>query len=328
MPKRKPKYIPQYAKPTAKKNRLWAVLLAVFAALASVTAAVIVFFWQGEDMPEQLAVTVAFNPHSISCDMLTALISGIDIPVAVSHIPGAAGAAGANAVYTAPRGENLLATSLSAFILAEPMGFGLSGQDDWVGWLTAFAPAVVAVSHDSPHQHIYSVIITSNLRIVSSGHGTVSFVAAQAFADIMGRGNFEHITAQGSNVAIDALNAGEADVAILLLPDASNLRILASFDENQTSFSSLSGLDLDLDALLPFGEFYGIFAPADIGQSRLNSIYSIIQNASQTASFSTFANTRSLIPLNPNTQNDANTIDRRSQLIRLTLINEGFLPQN
>jgi len=98
---------------------------------------------------EPITITVAWNPGSITDDIVGVMAKNMDLQVKKQNITGANGANGLNAVFAAKHtGKHLLSTSLSAFMAAEAMGFAESSSKDWTGWLTAFSPFVTVVSED------------------------------------------------------------------------------------------------------------------------------------------------------------------------------------
>jgi tripartite-type tricarboxylate transporter receptor subunit TctC len=223
------------------------------------------------------------------------------------------------------------------------MGFGESPRQNWTGWLCAFAPAIVVVAAGSPFVTLGDLTAALQqspgaLRCANSGFGTISFTAAQLF-----RTNttleFEHISHAGSSPAINALLNGNADFAILTSTEithalrSAEIRALAAFTETNFTLASsnseisippITGIHSGLDALLPFGEYYGLFIPTDTPQ--LNSIESLLQTAVNTENFLTFTHERGLIPLTPDKTKNAATIENFCTHVCQTLTRAGFLP--
>ncbi|MCL2698045.1 MAG: hypothetical protein FWE74_08185 [Oscillospiraceae bacterium] len=191
-----------------KKKILIIIITAVL-----ITAAAVLFFlrerlFSNVDIPSQITITVAWNPGSVADDIARVVSGDMDTQVILQNITGANGANGLNAVFNAPHdGTNLLSTSLSAFLSAEPMGFADSKPDDWTWWLVAFSPAVIVVAADSPYESINEL---GNL----------------VQAD----------TSSGSSPAVNAVLRGEADFAELLrvevihLLNSGELRVLETLD--------------------------------------------------------------------------------------------------
>lgn len=303
-------------------------------------------FDSGVELPEleQLAITVAWNPHSTADDMTHALIAGFSTQVTVRNVPGANGANGKNAVFDATRnGEELLATSLSAFATAEAMGFGESSRQEWSGWLCAFAPAIVVVAVESPFQTMSDLAEEQRPLIgANSGFGTVSFIAAEILrTEVLTE--LEHVSHAGSSPAINSLRNGEADFAVMLSVEAVNalrsgeLRAIAAFTEMDFAIPNADGeYEIIIPSLvnsfrvnsgdfLPLGEYFGLFIPSDTPQNRLNGIESTLQNSITLPTFTNFINERGMVAIIPNSSQNAMQINRLGNLILQTLYATGFI---
>jgi len=328
-----------------RRKRL--VLVLIIAAVAVASAVLFFVLRSRRDVPSHLTVTVAWNLHSTADDLVRALAPGIDTQLTIQNIPGANGARGLNAVYAAHDGEHLLSTSLSAFVTAEAMGFGESPRQNWTGWLCAFAPAIVAVAADAPFATLDDLAAALRqapgaLHAANSGFGTISFTAAELFRTKTAL-EFEHISHAGGSPAIHALLNGDADFAMLTSTEIAHalrrgeIRALAAFSESaftlwdgdrEITIPSVAGLNGNLGNLLPFGEFYGIFIPANAPQDRLNGIESQMQAAATSETFVTFLRERGLAPFTPNRTRNAGYIENFCNYVCKTLQNAGFLPVN
>jgi len=318
----------------------------IMAAVVVVSAALFLILLNRDDIPSHITATVAWNPHSTADDMMRALAPGMETQLTIQHIAGANGARGLNAVYEAARdGENILSTSLSAFVTAEAMGFAESPRQNWTGWLCAFAPAIIAVAADSPFATLADLAAALRqspgaLRCANSGFGTISFTAAELFRTKTTL-EFEHISHAGSSPAINALLNGNADFAILTSTEIAHplrsgeIRALAAFiDTIFTIYSgtgeipipSIAGFSPAINTILPFGEFYGIFIPANTPQNRLNGIEAQIQSAAESEAFIAFTRERGLAPFPPNRTQNTTHIENFCHHICETLKNAGFLP--
>jgi tripartite-type tricarboxylate transporter receptor subunit TctC len=113
------------------KRKDIAIIIVIVAAIVGVLAAVFFSTMRrgrgGEGVPSDLHIVVAWNPHSTADDMAHAIANGLDANeeletyVSLDNIPGGAGAAGKNYVFDAleeAERDNVLATSLSAFVTA------------------------------------------------------------------------------------------------------------------------------------------------------------------------------------------------------------------
>jgi tripartite-type tricarboxylate transporter receptor subunit TctC len=294
------------------------IIIAATVAVALVLAVVLFLLCRNRaDLPDSLNLTVAWNPHSTACDMARALSAGAEIDLYVQNIAGAHGSNGLNAVFAAPLGENMLSTSLSAFVTAEPMGFAESSRHEWTGWLMAFSPAVIVVAADSHitnieylrgylRGHLFQTM--DEIRAANSGFGTVSFIAAQLFAQDFPM-EFEHVSFAGSSPAINAVLRGEVDFAVLTTVEAA---------------AAVQNGQIRIIYELEFGEYYGIFVPLETPESRQNAIENMLRTAAESEEFTTFAYVRGLVPLTP--ERDSAKIDRLCALICQTLLDAGFLP--
>ncbi|MCL2204861.1 MAG: tripartite tricarboxylate transporter substrate-binding protein [Defluviitaleaceae bacterium] len=330
-----------------KRKRL--ILILIIAAVAVVSAVLFFILRDGRDryIPSHLIATVAWNPHSTADDMAHAFAASFTrTQLTIQNIPGANGARGLNAVYEAARdGGNILSTSLSAFVTAEAMGFGESPRQNWTGWLCAFAPAIVVVSADSSFATLNDLTAAIHqspraLHCANSGFGTISFTAAELFRTKTAL-EFEHISHAGSSPAVNALLNGVADFAILTSTEITHalrsgeIRALAAFTESdfaiwdgdrEISIPSVVGFNGNLDNLLPFGEFYGIFIPANTPQNSLNAIESQVQTAAESETFVAFIRERGLAPFTPNRARNAVIIENFCNHVCQTLTSAGFLP--
>jgi tripartite-type tricarboxylate transporter receptor subunit TctC len=237
--------------------------------------------------------------------MVNAIAGSVETHLSIHHIPGANGANGLNAVYAAPPGDGVLATSLSAFVTAEAMGFGESSRHSWVAWLCAFAPAVVTVAADSPFESmedLTAALQTNSLVGANSGFGTMSFVAAELFREEF---DFENISHDGASPAINALRGGEADFAIML----------------STEIALSSGELRALDTL-PIGEYFGLFVPADT--QNIDGIEAMLQTAAASDAFMEFARNAGLTALSP--ERNPDYINAFCAKVCQTLYDAGFLP--
>lgn len=318
---------------TRKKRMVMVMITAAISLMAFL--AMVILLRNQDNLPQNINIIVAWNPYSITDEMASNLSLNMDTNVSLEHLLGANGARGKNEVFaTGHNGENVLATSLSAFLTAEAMGFGETSHYDWAAWLCIFSPAVVAVAPNSPYTTISDMIndIAQNpnkTTVANSGFGTTSFAAAELFATNLGL-NFEHMSLPGVSPVINAVLGGDADFAILLSTEASQLRIIATFTEellvlDDVVIPSIYGINANLDAILPFGEYYGIFAPKTASQSRLNHIQSIVQNAAASEDFTTFAQEEMLIALNPSKTQSEIIIDHIYPLTIKALQDGGFL---
>jgi len=288
------------------------------------------------DKLNQVTVTVAWNPHSTADDMIRTLSSGIDVPVSLQNIPGANGANGANHVWNAPHdGESLMSTGLSAFVTSEAMGFAESSHRDWTMWLCAFSPAVVVVAADSPYHTMDDLITalqqsTKQLRCANPGVGTVGFAAAEILRTRIPI-EFEHIDFAGNNPAINALLKGEADFAVLLSVEtverlnAGEIRVIGAFGET-TLAPSVAGISNSLDAVLPFGEYYGLFTPSGVPGRRLNGLTTLIESAAASDVFVAFLSEKKLTPVAPSRRQSSEIAEHIASLFCWSLYDAGYLP--
>ena len=321
------------------KRRIWLVALILLILLAS---AAVWFFWDAftetmfRDKPDHVTITVAWNPHSTADDMVRALSGGMDTQVTLQNIPGANGANGANHVWNAARdGGELLSTSLSAFVTSEAMGFAESSHSDWTVWLCTFSPAVVVVAAESPYSTMEDLITamrhnSEQLRCANPGFGTVGFAAAQLLSTRITL-EFEHIDHAGNSPAINALLEGEADFAILLSVEAverlntGEIRALGAFGET-TLAPSVTGIDARLDAVLPFGEYYGLFIPVDVPAARLNGLTDLIESATASDMFVAMLNEKNLTPVTLDRNQSNEITEHIASLLCWTLYDTGYLP--
>jgi tripartite-type tricarboxylate transporter receptor subunit TctC len=174
-----------------KKKRL---ILIVIAAVLLTAAAVVYFFWadffgKSIDIPENIVITVAWNPGSIADDMVRVMHFG-DTQLVLQNIVGTHGAQALNAVYAAPHdGINLLSTSLSAFYEVYEMGFVEGSPDDWTWWIVAYSPE---------HEDYYGLFVPAGVpesrlngleKLIEAATSTDEFVTFLGFMGLMGVDN-------------------------------------------------------------------------------------------------------------------------------------------
>jgi len=335
-----------------KRNRL----ILIIAASVLICATALFFIFRSsvfESAPDNISVTVAWNPGSITDDMVRVMSAAVDTQITLQNITGANGANGANAVFQSERnGTYLLSTSLSALVTAEATGFSENSHNEWDAWLCAFSPAVIVVANDSPYSSVsdlLSAIIHNpgKLRCANSGFGTISFTAAEIFSTRVVL-EFDHISFSGSSQAIEALKSSdlqedEADFAILLSIEAAEslrtgqLRALGAFAEIeyilQNGDSTIHiypfiGMEGRLDDVLPIGEYFGLFIPADTPQSQLHKLDTMIRTAVDSEVFENFLREKGLVKAIPDRSIDSTTIKNFSSIINWTLYDVGFLPTN
>jgi tripartite-type tricarboxylate transporter receptor subunit TctC len=320
------------------KNKKWILLITAAVLVTAAAAAVYLRDTLFADTPRQLNVTVAWNPHSLADDMVRAMAPGMEVPITLLNMPGALGSAGANAVYRAAHdGSSVLSTSLSAFVTGEALGFAEQSHTEWEMWLCAFSPAWVVVPDGSPYADMYDLIADlrarpGQLRCADSGFGTVSFAAAELLSVNLLL-EFEQLSYPGSNPAIAALLEGEAQFGVLLSAEAfrriqpGELRVLATFGE-AGDVPGVRGLGDRLDAVLPFGEYYGLFIPAGVPDRMLNGLDAVVGSAAETEGFGTFLRERGLERVNTRRDRGMEITGRYASVICWILFDAGYLPTN
>jgi len=353
-PKRKEAAKKKQVSEKRQSNRL--VILITVIVLIAVTSTM--FFIRGDvfdrsSTPDHITVTVAWNPGSIADDMVRAMSAATDTQISLLNITGANGATGANAVFQSERdGTELLSTSLSTLVTAEATGFSEHSQKDWEAWLCAFSPAVIVIADDSPY-HSMDDLITAirqnpgRLRCADSGFGTVSFAAAELLSTRVIL-EIDQISFAGSSQAVRALQnsalaENEAEFAVLLSCEIteylrtgqiraigvfSNEEFILHNDNAKISIPAISGIDSRLDAVLPFGEYFGLFIPADTALSGLHSLDSLINTSVDSEVFSGFTNKAGLANIKYDRHISGAAIEHFSPLINWTLYDTGFLPTN
>ena len=354
---KKPTRSKSAAKPAISKRRQQNRLIIAIAAVVVVAIAVFVIIYSGIFIgaPRQISVTIAWNPGSTADDIVRTISRATDTQVSLLNITGANGASGANAVFNSVHdGTSVLSTNLSAFVTSEAMGFADSSPSDWAAWLCAFSPAVVVVANNSPYYTINDLIAAmrqkpGGLLCANSGFGTVSYTAAELLSTRIIL-EFDHLSLSGSNQAVEALMNGsdienEVDFAILLSIDIAEhlrtgqLRAIGVFSKEEyvlqnedtvITVPSISGIGIDnrLDAVLPFGEYFGLFIPADTPQSKLRGLDTLIKKAVGSEIFDDFSKNAGLLTMTPDRAKSATTIEKFSSIICWTLYDVRYLPTN
>jgi len=343
-------------KRTISKRRRRNRLILIITSIVLVIAAAAFFIFRSDifdSAPDQISVTVAWNPGSIADDIVREMARATDTQITIQNITGANGANGANAIFQSERnGASLLSTSLSALVTAEAMGFTDNSYTDWAAWLCAFSPAVVVVANDSPYHSMDDLIAVirqnpGRLRCANSGDGTVSFVAAELLSTRVVL-EFDHISYSGSSQAAEALKESEsqeaeADFAILLSIEAANhlrsgqLRAIGAFTGSDHFFSygnpvitvpSISGIDHRLDNVLPFGEYFGLFIPTDTPQSKLHGLDDLVNTVVDSQTFSHYLLNNGLVATAIDRSENTQVMEHFSSIINWTLYDVGYLPTN
>ena len=324
------------------------IIIASALIIIAVTLIIVRYAVFTSNTPDQITITVAWNPGSIADDMVRAMIPSMDSQVTLQNITGANGADGANEVFRSERnGTHLLSTSLSAFVTSEAMGFSEASHNEWTAWLCAFAPVIVVTAGNSPYNDMDGLLTDirhnpGRVRCADDGAGTAGFIAAELFSS---GGNLEidHISFSGSNSVITALEGSEADFAILLSVQvidhlrSGRLKALGSFtkeeitlyiNDTEIMIPSAAGLNDRFDSILPLGEYYGIFIPADTSQAKSNSIETIIKKSVASDLFNIFTSNAGLINVTPDKSKNAETIESFCSTVCWTLYDVGYLPVN
>jgi len=342
-------------KPAISKRRQQNRLIIVIAALVVVAAVVFLLICSGVFItaPKQISVTIAWNPGSTADDIVRTISRATSTQVSLLNITGANGANGANAVFSSERdSKTLLSTHLSAFVTSEAMGFADSSPSDWAAWICAFSPAVVVVASDSPYHSMSDLIAAmrekpGELQCANSGFGTVSFTAAELLSTRVIL-EFDHISLSGSSQAVDALRDNEdsdfvADFAVLLSIDvaenlrAGELRAIGVFgsedyvlynDNIAITVPPIEDVGNRLNAVLPFGEYFGLFIPADTPQSSLRKLDILMKKAVNSEVFEEYSKKAGLIIPAPDRAKSTEIIERYSSIICWTLYDVRYLPTN
>ena len=343
-------------KNSISKRRQRNRLILIISAIVIVVAVSIFFIFRSNILasaPRQVTVTVAWNPGSITDDMVRIMAVASDTQISLQNITGANGAAGANSVFQSERnGTALLSTSLSALVTSEAMGFTENSHESWTAWLCVFSPTVVVVANDSPY-HSMSDLITAirqnpgKLRCADSGFGTTSFIAAELLSTRVVL-ELDHISYSGSNQAIEALqsneeNESDADFAVLLSIEiaeqlkAGQVRAIGAFTESDytvqngdktITIPSITGIDGRLDAVLPFGEYFGLFIPSDTPGSRLSGLDKLIKDIVDSEAFIEFSHRKMLVTILPDREKSTEIMEHLSSTVCWTLYEVGYLPTN
>jgi len=338
-----------------KRRRKYRLILLIIVIVLVIAASTFFLIRSGifNSQPEQISITVAWNPGSTADDIVREMSRATDTQISIQNITGANGANGANAVFSSERsGTSLLSTSLSALVTSEAMGFAESSQNDWASWLCAFSPAIVVVADDSPFYSMNDLIAAIRLdpgriRCANSGFGTISFTAAELLSTRVIL-EFDHISLSGSSQVIEALQSSEqqeaeADFAVLLSIEATEhlrtgqIRAIGAFTGSEHFFQygnpvvtvpSISGIDNRLDNVLPFGEYFGLFIPTDTPQSRLHGLDNMIKAVTESQTFSHFLSNNGLMAITPNRNESSQATEHFSSIINWTLYDVGYLPTN
>ena len=314
------------------KNKHKKPIIITAAALVCAAAVAVLFFISNRELFEP-DIVVPWNPGGIADLTARALVPGSEI----KNIPGANGANGSNEVLNAPRdGKTALSTNLSAFVTSHMLGFTETGHTGWEIWLTAYAPAVVAVRADSPYNTLPDLLNADGKpRCANAGGGTMSYVAAYLFAEAAGI-DVEHTAYSGSNPAVNAVAEGNADFIIALSTEltaklrSGELRALASLSDADLQLSGVpysipkaSDAVPALKNIAPFGEYYGMMMPKTTPRNALRNCDALWVAAVKRESYGTFADETGLLKLNA--KRETKTANRMASIICWTLYDSGYV---
>lgn len=331
-----------------KRKRIW-VPIAIIAAVLLAGAATLYILrpdWLPDWLdnllpdppaPEMSGLVVPWNPGG-TADLTTRALLNIAAPdMSIQNIHGANGATGLNEVWNAAHdGSRVLGTNLFSLVTLRQMGFTDTGHGDWAVWLTTYAPSVIAVAADSPHQTLGDLLAAARaneLRCANAGNGTLGFVAAHLFADGVGM-DVKHTAYSGSNPAMNAVTDGDADYIVALSSEmigklrSGELRALASLSDSTVSLDGkaippASGTVPELVNIEPFGEYYGMMVPGDVSSGVLKGYDTQWTDAAASESFGTFAEEKGLIQLEVSRAHSIETTDRIASLVCWTLYETG-----
>jgi len=347
---RKPKKKPVLGKRPVSGRQLRNRLIIIFGSIIFILFIAVMFVIHTNpfrSVPEDLTITVAWSPGSTVDEMVRVLAREMDSHFTLSNISGANGANGANAVFRSPHnGGNILATTLSSFVTSEAMGFADSSHRDWETWLCAFSPAFIVVAYDSPYMTIHDLIAAirdnpGTIRCADDGYGSIAFTAAELFSSKTAL-EVSHVSFSGNTPAIDAVLDNNAEFAILLSTQVINhlqaglLRPLGVFrdadfllgGDTDIIIPSIAGISDGLDALLPYGEYYGFFIPGNIPDEHFEIWDKMIKSAVASLTFTEFIRTAGIVPITPDRNSNSGIVERYSSVTNWTLYNAGFLPTN
>jgi tripartite-type tricarboxylate transporter receptor subunit TctC len=116
-----------------------------------------------------------------------------------------------------------------------------------------------------------------------------------------------------------------AEIALHL--HSGELRALGAFGDTDIA-PSVAGISSDIDAILPFGEYFGLFVPAEVPQNRLNGLERLIQAAASSDAFAAFVRDGGLIAVTPDRKQNGEQTGRFAALVCWTLYDAGHIPAN
>jgi len=309
-----------------RKKRLLMIIITIVILIPVIVVLLIINTNPFQRSPDELTITIAWNPGSTADDVVRAMSREISTNISLHNVVGANGANGANAVYRSLRnGSNVLSTNLSAFVTSEAMGFAESSPRDWEVWLLAFSPAVIIVADDSPYQTIDDLIADiranpSTIRCADDGYGTIGFTAAELFSSQIVL-EVHHESFSGEAQAIDAVLNNQADFAILL-------GALVAENIRSGLLRELGAINDAVNLAVPFGEYYGLFIPANTPHEHLASFDSMIKSAASSETFLSYLSNAGLLAVTPDRSTSAATVEGFSSITNWTLWSAGFLPTN
>ncbi|MBN2437355.1 MAG: tripartite tricarboxylate transporter substrate binding protein [Deltaproteobacteria bacterium] len=206
--------------------------------------------------------------------------------VMISNMPAGTGGVAAEYVWQQKHDGHTLLGCSEGTTFWSVIGATKHGAHDWIYFIAAGSPGVMAVKTESPYKDIDSLLKAAKerpktIRISNAGMGKTWHIRAAILEKEAGV-QFNHIPYAGSNPAILAILAGEVDVVSAALPElyqhvrAGKLRIITGTENERIKVAGLEKLPSltekypDAEKYYPMRQFLGFAVPKDVPPDRVN----------------------------------------------------------
>ena len=261
-----------------KKRAMWIVVACAVAALLAPMSAL------GQEFPKKTITNVVFSSAGGGTDVMNRQLAAVmektmGQKMIVTNMPGGLGGTAAEHVWGQPHdGYTLLGVSetSSTFLVNNATKHGVK---DWVFYIGAGSPGVLAVRSDSPIKTLEELVAAAkktprSVKVANSGKGKLWNIKAVILEKNAGV-KFLHLPYNGSNPAIIATLSGEADVISAALQEVSehvragSLRLIVLTEEERLKMKGYENVPAlaetypEVKRYFPLQQWLGFAVPKD-----------------------------------------------------------------
>lgn len=261
-----------------KTRTLWGIVACAAAALLTAMSA------HGQEFPKKTITNVVFSSAGGGTDVMNRQLAAVmektmKQKMIVTNMPGGLGGTAAEHVWAQPHdGYTLLGVSetSSTFLVNNATKHGVK---DWIFYIGAGSPGVIAVRADSPVRTFEDLIAAAkkaprSVKVANSGKGKLWHIKAVIVEKNTGV-KFLHLPYNGSNPAVIATLSGEADAISAALQEVSehvragSLRLIVLTEEERLKMKGYESLPAlaefypEVKRYFPLQQWLGFAVPKD-----------------------------------------------------------------